>query len=308
MTRRAWQVITLGVCFGLAALATRAQAQEPQAAQGAQAEAAQPAAERPDDFEAKMEEFKAMGVPEKDAFVLALLTMSEETDMAQLLPYLMLMEPDAKGEDILGMMFFMNLFGRGGATSGPVAVTQGDSVLLIIERGKVYKVDTATMKVLGEVGYRPAARTDLSKLMTSEIMRKARARAETESCQSNLKQIAAGVLMYAQDHGDTLPKADWVPALRPYLNNDRLFTCPTRPHQPIGYAFNKALLGASLLKIERPAETIMIFESKLAGESPVGGADDVPIEGVHDGGICAVFVDGHVEWMSVNDARERLKH
>lgn len=306
MRNRAWQASIVVVGLALTALARTAWAQEPPA-EGAHAEAGQPAGERPADFEAKVEEFRAMGVPEKEAFVLALLSLSDQTDMAQLLPYFMLMEPGGGEGDIAGLLFFMSMFGKGSATGGPVAVTQGDNVLLVIERGKVYKIDTANMRILGEVAYRPAASIDLGKLMTSEIMQKARAKAERETCMSNLKQIALAALMYAQDWDETLPKADWVPALRPYMNNDRLFVCPARPHQPIGYAFNKALLGASPAKIERPAETIMIFESKLAGDSPVGGADDVPVEGVHDGGICAAFADGHVAWMDVNEARERLK-
>lgn len=306
MTNKAWQVSIVVAILTLTALAVTAQAQEAQAPQAAQAEADHPAETPPADFEAKVEEFRSMGVPEKEAFVLALLSLSDQTDMAQLLPYLMLMEPGG-GDEMAGLLLFMNMFGKGNAASGPVAVTQGDSILLVIDRGKVYKIDTANMKVLGEVAYKPAPSIDLRKILTSEIIRKARAKAELASCQSNLKQIAMGVLMYAQDFDETLPKADWVPALGPYLKNDRIFVCPARPHQRCGYAFNKALLGASLAKIEEPAETIMIFESKLDGESPVGGADDVPIEGIHDGGICVAFVDGHVAWMDVNEARERLK-
>lgn len=299
----------MAVVLALAALAGIGHAQEPLPvpATDEPVVAGQPAAETPGAFEAKMEEFKALGLPDKEAFVMALLSLSDEMDMAQLLPYLMLMQPGGGEGDLAGIMLFMNMLGKGSTAGGPVALTQGENILLVIERGKVYKIDTVNMKLLGEVAYRPSARLDLGKFLTSQIAREARAKAERSSCMSNLKQIALAVMMYAQDNNETLPPEDWVPALRPYLMNDRIFACPTRPHQPVGYAFNKSLLRTPLHKIQNPAETIMLFESKLADDSPVGSAEDVPVEGVHEGGICVAFADGHVEWLNVNEARERLK-
>ena len=71
---------------------------------------------------------------------------------------------------------------------------------------------------------------------------------------------------------------------------------------------NEKLLGAKLGDIQRPAETILVFESNLGGDSPVGFPVDVPEEGVHSGGINCGFVDGHAKCLRVEQAKELLEH
>ncbi len=70
---------------------------------------------------------------------------------------------------------------------------------------------------------------------------------------------------------------------------------------------NEKLLLAKFAEIPRPAETVLIFESNVGGENPVGGADDVPEEGVHNGGINVGFADGHCKWMRAEAARDLLE-
>lgn len=75
------------------------------------------------------------------------------------------------------------------------------------------------------------------------VFARAREKARQASCQSNLKQIALGVLMYAQDYDERFPctpywqcgrpnntrTTRWYAAIYPYVKNQQLFTCPTAP-------------------------------------------------------------------------------
>jgi prepilin-type N-terminal cleavage/methylation domain-containing protein len=70
------------------------------------------------------------------------------------------------------------------------------------------------------------------------VFAKAREKARQASCQSNLKQLALGVLMYAQDYDETLPlwnryaNANQMPlappaAIFPYVKNVQIYECPS---------------------------------------------------------------------------------
>jgi len=69
---------------------------------------------------------------------------------------------------------------------------------------------------------------------------KARQKAQTISCSSNLKQIGLGVIQYANDNDDTVPgfimdpwrtgnDLRWVPRLFPYTGAMTVFSCPSAP-------------------------------------------------------------------------------
>jgi prepilin-type N-terminal cleavage/methylation domain-containing protein/prepilin-type processing-associated H-X9-DG protein len=66
------------------------------------------------------------------------------------------------------------------------------------------------------------------------VFARAREKARQASCQSNLKQLMLGMLMYAQDydgrwnrHGGTQGWASWTANMYPYLKNDQIFRCPS---------------------------------------------------------------------------------
>jgi prepilin-type processing-associated H-X9-DG protein len=263
-----------------------------------------------EELAAKVGELRAMGVPEDAAGLLALLDVvgGDEDGGGNMLPLLMLMaqKGGGNGGDIMGVFLLMNMMDKGASASAPTAVKADDNTLLVIDRGKVFKVDLAEMKVVGEVAYRTKPRTSIIQLVMP-LIAGARGKAAEAGCASNLRQLAMGVLMYAQDFDGALPGEGWVADIQPYIKNDALFRCPNRPEAKVGYAFNRALLGLNQAKIQRPAETIMLFEAKAQGDAPVGGAEDVPVEGIHDGGIYCAFADGHVKRLSVNDARQQLK-
>lgn len=64
------------------------------------------------------------------------------------------------------------------------------------------------------------------------VFAKAREKANTASCQSNMKQMCLAFNMYAQDYDNTLPGArlptdGWTGGLMPYVKNEQLFRCPS---------------------------------------------------------------------------------
>ena len=68
------------------------------------------------------------------------------------------------------------------------------------------------------------------------VFAKAREKARQSVCQSNLKQIGLGLLMYAQDYDETLPPTQDVPQgwwnyknlIISYVKNDKVFSMPKR--------------------------------------------------------------------------------
>ncbi len=77
------------------------------------------------------------------------------------------------------------------------------------------------------------------------VFARARENARRSSCQSNLKQIAMGIIMYSQDNNEkwlahdynrpaaqvtaTNPYA-WADTLQPYLKSTQVFICPSAPN------------------------------------------------------------------------------
>lgn len=69
------------------------------------------------------------------------------------------------------------------------------------------------------------------------VFARAREKARQASCQSNLKQLALGILMYAQDYDEMLPREvawdysglvwHWWDTVMPYVKNVQLYRCPT---------------------------------------------------------------------------------
>ena len=68
------------------------------------------------------------------------------------------------------------------------------------------------------------------------VFAKAREKARQASCTSNVKQIALGVLQYAQDYDEILPCAwQYIPGgqvyfgnlIQPYVKNTQIFICPS---------------------------------------------------------------------------------
>ena len=133
------------------------------------------------------------------------------------------------------------------------------------------------------------------------VFARAREKARQSACLSNVKQIALGVLMYAQDYDERLPMQQhvaqgsgvlelirpegnsfWWVRLKPYLNNDQILQCPSGQlsyiyGQPVGasssvqinvdvdYGWNYNFVyiqPVKLARITEPASTICVVEQE----------------------------------------------
>jgi hypothetical protein len=92
----------------------------------------------------------------------------------------------------------------------------------------------------------------------------------TSICLTNVKQMAMGMQMYAQDYDDRFPLAtSWMDGTVPYSENGgvkdkAVFQCPTvtavQPND-FGYAYNSKLAGKPQSKITAPALTQLVYDS-----------------------------------------------
>ena len=131
-----------------------------------------------------------------------------------------------------------------------------------------------------ELSEDPAANPLLS------VFGNAREAAQKASSQSNLKQLALGVMMYAQDHDEKLPPMKSAAALKkaimPYVKSETVFTDPNGDK---AYMANPSLSGKSLASIANPAEIALLYEAE-AGP---------------DGSRSVAFVDGHVKRLTASE-------
>lgn len=120
--------------------------------------------------------------------------------------------------------------------------------------------------------------------------------ADRAECMNNLKQIMTAAYMYAEDHDDRLPDADkWVDQVMPYLQNDKLFSCPASDLE-YAYAMNSAVSGVKHGDIENSSEIVIFFEADLGVRNAHGLTDAIADPPRHDPGNFYAFADGHVAW------------
>jgi prepilin-type processing-associated H-X9-DG protein len=134
------------------------------------------------------------------------------------------------------------------------------------------------------------------------VFAQAREKARTQVCQSNLKQLAMGALMFAQDHNEKLPAAgNWCDNLSSYTKNPLIFRCPTvGGSSQCHYALNARLSQRSLATIRSPSTTVLFFEAE-GGWNVSGSAQDAVFR--HAGGGNIAFADGSVRWMRPEEAQ-----
>jgi len=116
------------------------------------------------------------------------------------------------------------------------------------------------------------------------VFARAREKARQASCQSNLKQIALGILMYAQDYDERLPAnynynprpinlVWWDDLIQPYVSNYQILICPS--DQPASYNYARP----NWSNIPNP----LVFSYSANSN---GGGGIIPIGG--DGNSCAL--------------------
>jgi prepilin-type processing-associated H-X9-DG protein len=124
--------------------------------------------------------------------------------------------------------------------------------------------------------------------VTFPVFSRAREKARQVSCQSNLKQLALAMHMFAEDHEGHLPSAlTWQRDLYPYTKNEQLLKCPSdESDQACSYAMNVRLSKANLNSLSTHAEEIVLYDADASG---------APVKR-HNDGLDIAFADGHVKW------------
>jgi prepilin-type N-terminal cleavage/methylation domain-containing protein/prepilin-type processing-associated H-X9-DG protein len=120
------------------------------------------------------------------------------------------------------------------------------------------------------------------------VFARARENARRASCQSNLKQIALGMMQYSQDYdermGGNIPiplsnalplvasgHAGWADSAQPYLKSEQILQCPSDKSRPgsdpwVGtysdYALNQNVSGQMLSAFDAAALTVMVLDGE----------------------------------------------
>jgi len=155
------------------------------------------------------------------------------------------------------------------------------------------------------------------------VFAKAREKARTSSCQSNLKQLSIGLMQYTQDYDETLPRRyfaaeaqSWRVVIQPYLKSEQVFRCPSNTaNNNISLdGVMRSSYGANgqdnqntpmnrnatvaLAAIDAPAQLIMVAETtRTWSEAPIMTNSGTSFYAGHSGMGNFAFADGHVKTM-----------
>ena len=171
--------------------------------------------------------------------------------------------------------------------------------------------------------------------MLFPVFARAREKARTASCQSNLKQIGLAIFMYAQDYDERLPQGHhydpghipnhflfWFEVIQPYTGGYAILPCPNDlilpgdprynwPY-PFSYTINYWMGGEDLSGTEVPAKALPDIEDVVGTILSADGNNscfhnientdlqpgvDLRLEKRHSGGANFLFCDGHVKWL-----------
>jgi prepilin-type N-terminal cleavage/methylation domain-containing protein/prepilin-type processing-associated H-X9-DG protein len=140
------------------------------------------------------------------------------------------------------------------------------------------------------------------------VFARAKEKANQTNCTNNQKQLAATMMMYAQDHEETLPPAEgWTLALTGL--DPKIFDCPTTNDEGTAgkpeYGYNQFLgktstgQSASIGEIDDPAGILLTGDSLVqttnnANQIPGCIYNNVLIAERHSGKAVMSALDGHV--------------
>jgi prepilin-type N-terminal cleavage/methylation domain-containing protein len=140
------------------------------------------------------------------------------------------------------------------------------------------------------------------------VFAKAREKARQSSCTSNQRQIAMGVIMYAQDHEAQIfadpGTGPWTAALSSYMDN-KIFDCSTQTGAGSAakpeYGFNANMYSATLSELITPADAILLGDLKQTSTAARTtfsiGSFDTDLDTRHGGGVLVGCADGHVSFV-----------
>lgn len=118
-----------------------------------------------------------------------------------------------------------------------------------------------------------------------------------KTCPENLKQLHAALMLYADSWDGKLPPAEtWMTAIRDNVPQDAWLHCPDVTKQDgYGYAFNKALGGASVTSVKGASTMPLLYDSLGLGQDVTDRLASLPRPGRHTGRNNIIYLDGHVE-------------
>ncbi len=165
------------------------------------------------------------------------------------------------------------------------------------------------------------------------VFSRARSKARGTACQSNMRQLAIAIRMYADDYDEVLPlwslvggsptssapsvhPFTWDEQTLPYYTNKNLLYCPENPfgRNLRSYALPRYISGVYAGRLPNPVATVLLFEK---GQYQFGAWRDATGENVrqshtsegqpgyseapfHNEGKNFAFVDGHVKWVGTS--------
>lgn len=196
--------------------------------------------------------------------------------------------PDAGRADFMGTYNIPRLFKMAGAMAGafmpaPTPLGQMD---IMTRSNIVFAGKASNGKMTMDIALPKEHLTEIVTAFQPPFDKASEQGKRTVSL-NNLKQIVLACIMYADDHEGKFP--DNLEQLYPYHRNPKILESPRKPKDFIGPSY----IYVSGLKLRmRDVSRIIIFY-----ENPVFCSD----------GICAAFLDGHCEWMKLEEFLERLK-
>ncbi|MDI9583748.1 MAG: DUF1559 domain-containing protein [Acidobacteriota bacterium] len=164
------------------------------------------------------------------------------------------------------------------------------------------------------------------------VFARAREKARSASCLSNVKQLCLGAQMYSQDYDEEVLSSYiggvwWNNLVMPYVKNTQIFQCPSNKTAYCGYGHNHCNLGyngsVSMSRVAKPSETVLLCDTGLI-TNPTAAPNDWREDGTgqyygrwpnnvpywdtdprravprHNGLCNTGFLDGHAKAMTMD--------
>lgn len=133
----------------------------------------------------------------------------------------------------------------------------------------------------------------------SQVYQRARETSDKADCLSNLKQLSLAMIMFAQDHNETLPDAKtWTDDIRPYFKDEEILRCPSDRGHEYTYAMNSEVSGKKIADMADPMTTVVLFESDAGKKNAADPLKSLCSPPRHAGANNFAYVDGHVKSVS----------
>ena len=133
------------------------------------------------------------------------------------------------------------------------------------------------------------------------VFASAKAAAGTSRCVGNLRMMARGVGLYAEDHDHFVDASRWSDLLLrrdvlagKYDEPHEFFTCIDSTGIGFSYAMNEALSRKRFSALSHPESQLLFFDSKVLMPNAHGSTNLLPDPPRHGGVNRAIYVDGHL--------------